>query len=285
MAIRVSLVEAYSIVVLQSARVSHDRKSIALRTFSSPGPREVLSAALVYRPHSRVGQLTTTGVLADVEGTRCPEAPPLATRTLIVLGAGAHATVVASTAQALGHEVLAFYDDDESLWGQHVLGAPVAGPTAASICSPADGAVIAIGDNAARKRVAERLDLDWITLVHPFTWVAPDVRIDRGSVVLAGSVVQAGALIGRHVIVNTRSGVDHDTESGDFSHVASAQMAGGASAGEGVLLGLNSAVMPGVHVGPWAVVGAGALVRNDVPPHTTVVGVPAREIAVRSLSR
>lgn len=51
--------------------------------------------------------------------------------------------------------------------------------------------------------------------------------------------------------------------------------------GDGAWLAANVTVLPGVSIGAGAVVGAGSVVSRDVPPHTLVVGVPAR--VVRSL--
>lgn len=47
---------------------------------------------------------------------------------------------------------------------------------------------------------------------------------------------------------------------------------------EGCSLGARSVVLPGVTVGPWAMVAAGAVVTRDVPPYALVAGVPARRI-------
>lgn len=52
---------------------------------------------------------------------------------------------------------------------------------------------------------------------------------------------------------------------------------------DGAWLGSRCIVLPGVTVGEGAIVGAGAVVTKDVPPHTLVAGVPA--LFVRELPR
>ena len=44
---------------------------------------------------------------------------------------------------------------------------------------------------------------------------------------------------------------------------------------EGAMIGAGAVVLPGVEVGEGARVAANSLVDEDVPPHTTVAGVPA----------
>ncbi len=46
--------------------------------------------------------------------------------------------------------------------------------------------------------------------------------------------------------------------------------------GRHVWIGSNATVLPGVTIGDWAVVAAGAVVTKDVPPYTVVGGVPAK---------
>lgn len=48
--------------------------------------------------------------------------------------------------------------------------------------------------------------------------------------------------------------------------------------GDYVWLGANSVVLPGVTIGSYSVVAAGAVVHRDVPPYSVVAGVPAKVI-------
>lgn len=48
----------------------------------------------------------------------------------------------------------------------------------------------------------------------------------------------------------------------------------------GASIGANATLLPGVVVGEYAMVGAGAVVTKDVPPYAVVVGNPAKIIRV-----
>ena len=47
---------------------------------------------------------------------------------------------------------------------------------------------------------------------------------------------------------------------------------------EGASIGAGAVVLPGVTIGRWAMVGAGAVVTRDVPDHALVTGNPARVV-------
>ncbi|MGL4309594.1 MAG: acyltransferase [Paracoccaceae bacterium] len=51
--------------------------------------------------------------------------------------------------------------------------------------------------------------------------------------------------------------------------------------GNDVWLGYGAIVLPGVKIGDRAIIGAGALVRKDVPPNGIAVGNPARVVGTR----
>lgn len=48
--------------------------------------------------------------------------------------------------------------------------------------------------------------------------------------------------------------------------------------GKGVMIGMESMVMPGVNIGNGAIIGAGSLVSKDIPAWTIATGCPARVV-------
>lgn len=57
-----------------------------------------------------------------------------------------------------------------------------------------------------------------------------------------------------------------------------AHLAGNVTVGEGTHIGVGVSVIPGCKIGEWSVIGAGAVVVEDIPPRVVAVGVPARPV-------
>jgi acetyltransferase EpsM len=56
------------------------------------------------------------------------------------------------------------------------------------------------------------------------------------------------------------------------------RLAGRAKIEQGAFIGIGATVLPRITIGYESVIGAGAVVIDDIPPMTTAVGVPARPI-------
>ncbi len=206
---------------------------------------------------------------------------------VVVYGAGGQARVLLELMDRAGIcPIAGIVDDNVELHGTKVEGVHVLGPIErlASLARVhrIHRAVIAVGDNIARKRFAEHarsIGLRFPVLIHPNAVVSPTATLGDGTVVLAGAVVGAHARIGELCIINTRAAVDHDCELGDFVHVGpGAIITGNVTVGNGTMIGAGSTIIPGLIVGDDSIIGAGATVIRDVPSNSTVVGCPARPI-------
>lgn len=202
---------------------------------------------------------------------------PAPTLPLLIVGTGGHARECLEAALAGGRAVAGLLDQDQSRWGQSILGVPVLATD--PVTHDPDGVewIVAIGDNAARARISAALaGRTFATLIHPFSWVSPSAQVAPGCMIFAGCVIQTGVDLGRHCIINTGATVSHDCRIGDFSHVAvGAHLAGNVTLGTHVLFGAGAVARPGATVGDGATVGAGAVVVRHVEAGATVVGAPA----------
>lgn len=104
--------------------------------------------------------------------------------------------------------------------------------------------------------------------IHPAAKIAPGVFIDHGMGVVIGetAVVGTGTVIYQNCTLGgtgKQTGKRHPT------------------VGEHCVISAGAKVLGDITVGDYAKVGAGAVVLKDVPPHATVVGVPARVVRIR----
>lgn len=202
---------------------------------------------------------------------------------LAVLGSGGHAKVVIEAALARAPErQIILLDDSPAALGKHIFGIGVSG-TRDDLDSLRDVAVaLGIGDNRARFEL-----LRWLgergkrleTLVHPSAVVAPSVDLGAGAFVGAGAVIIGEARIGAGAIINTCASVDHDCAIAEAAHIApGVRLCGNVEVGERTLLGVGTAVRPGIKIAADVVAGAGSVIVRDIRGPGTYVGNPARRL-------
>jgi sugar O-acyltransferase (sialic acid O-acetyltransferase NeuD family) len=202
----------------------------------------------------------------------------LGTEKVIMIGGGGHAMSCLDAADPRRLEFVGYVspDPDERLPLKYLGDDDALEELRADVAF----AFVALGDNALRCRVSDRvtrLGFELATLVADTARVSPYASVRPGAAVLHGALIGPRSEVGTGAVINTGASIDHDCVVEEFAHIApGAHLAGGVRIGTGAFAGVGASVVPDVHVGPWAVVGAGAVVINHVPPRETVVGAPAR---------
>ena len=159
-----------------------------------------------------------------------------------------------------------------------------------------------IGPNAQVRdsRIGPRTTV-WASVVEEST-VAEDVEIGPFAHLRPGAQVGARCRIGNFAeIKNSRLG--EGTQQHHFSYLGDAEIGENVNVGagsvtanfdgrekhrtvirDGASLGVDTMMVAPVTIGEGATTGAGSVVTRDVPPGTTVIGIPARPIDARDRS-
>ncbi len=200
---------------------------------------------------------------------------------LLIVGAGGHAGVVIEVFRAMGgFEIVGLV---AQAGPPRLLGVPWLGDESRLEALRREGveaAFVAVGDNAARARLAALLGgFALPAAVHPAALVSPSALVGEGAALMARAVLGTQARLGRLAILNTGAIAEHDVVLEEACHAAPGSvLCGQARLGERALLGAGASVRPGVRVGIDAVVGTGAAVIEDVADGARVGGVPARPL-------
>lgn len=207
------------------------------------------------------------------------------TQPLLIVGAGGYGAVVRDCVDRDRFDLIGFLDDrppDRIDIGPDLWLGRIDDLGAIARDRPSLSAVIAIGDNMTRSRVAQRMEqiapkLLWATVVHPSAIISPYAEVGAGTVVIAGAVVNCGTRIGRHVLINTGSMIDHDNIFGDFASTGPAASTGGnVNVGDFSHVGIGASVRHGIRIGRNCVIGGKAYVERDVEDDVVSFGIPAR---------
>jgi len=119
----------------------------------------------------------------------------------ILYGSGGHARVIKDLIEFQGDCVVAQYDSENPYQSDLFPNALM---------------IIAVGNNEARKRISQEVSHNFGILVHPKSYVAKNVLLGEGTVILANAVLQANSKVGSHVIINANVVIDHDAVVSDF---------------------------------------------------------------------
>lgn len=203
-------------------------------------------------------------------------------KRLIIIGAGGLGKELYSlliTQPHLDCEVSGFLDDNLNALKDWPFPHRVLGSIQDYRPKPNEVFLTAIGSSKVRLHLCRTFKdrgANFITYIHPDTTIGHSVQLDPGCIIYPGVRLTAFITIGAYTLLTLNATVGHNAAMGEGCTLSGhSEVNGGCSLGEGVLLGSHATVLPLVKIGDYAVVGAGSVAVKDVPPHTTVMGVPA----------
>ncbi len=212
------------------------------------------------------------------------------TKKLIILGTGGNCIDILDTIwdinTAQGHELyecIGFLDDNEQSWGKDFYGVKVLGPliTASQYrdCLFVNG--IGSASNFWKKRdIIAKTGISpdqFETIIHPTASVSRISKLGYGVVVFQNVTITSNVRIGNHVVILPNSVVSHDSVVDDYTCIAGAVcISGGVQIDYACYLGTNSSIRSNVHLERHCLVGMGAVVLENMPENSVIVGNPAR---------
>ncbi|MDD2262079.1 MAG: hypothetical protein PHW20_07430 [Clostridia bacterium] len=211
---------------------------------------------------------------------------------VIIIGGLGNGTVIA---QAIEHSringgcnlrVAGFMSDREAI-GSSIEGFPVMGKTNATTIQDLTNkgykfiyTVLRIDGQIERVNLFGDLGLrddNLVSFIHPSAYVAPDVICDPGVIIMPMVMISSHAHLNRGCIVMVGSSIGHNTELGEFTHVAAQAVVGAyIKTGTGVHIGLNSTIRENLVIGDYATLGMGSVLTKNIGASEIWVGNPAR---------
>ena len=205
-----------------------------------------------------------------------------------IYGTGGHATVVFDviTGNDSDYEVVGFIDDNPKKMGSMLLGRHIYGKGRLEALSGRLGSLdknifIAIGNNIVRQNIAENLrGYNFPVFLHKTSVISSKTIFGEGSIVMPLSIIEIGATIGTHCIINNSALVGHGACIGNYCHISGKVIMGGnVTIGDSTLVGLGACITPGVTIGKQCKILACSVITENVEDDSVMAGYPARNIS------
>lgn len=201
------------------------------------------------------------------------------TAPVIVLGGGGHASVLVDILRQQGREILAVVSPDDLSARKVFEGIQHLKKDEDVLLYGVEdvrlvNGIGALPGNQVRNKVGKYfsdLGYQFETVVSSCAFISPYAQLGEGVQVLHGAIVQAGATIGPHSIINSKALVEHDCQIGRDNHIAPGTvLCGQVVTRQQVYIGAGATVIQNLTIGKYSTVGAGATVVRDIAEYCIV---------------
>ena len=115
--------------------------------------------------------------------------------------------------------------------------------------------------------------------VHPISYIAPNVKLSPGCVILPNVSISSGTKFGKCCRVMVGATIGHNSKLGAHSFFAANCCTGAyLEIGEGVTLSLSSSIREFIKIGNYSTIGMGAVVLKNVGENEIWIGNPAKKL-------
>jgi len=211
----------------------------------------------------------------------------MAKKKIILIGGGGHCKVVISILKKLDtFEIVSIVDNYKSesfISGIKIIGTD--DDLKDIYKSGVHNALITVGsvkDNTKRYKLfnmVKEIGFKFPVIISHKAVVDESVKIEEGSVIMPGGIINIDSSIGKNCIINTSAIIEHDCAIGDHCHIApGVHISGAVNIGKLSFIGIGAIIIQGIKIGKNVIIGAGSVVIKDIPDNVIAVGNPAKII-------
>jgi acetyltransferase EpsM len=115
------------------------------------------------------------------------------------------------------------------------------------------------------------------TFVHPLSYIAPNVKLGFGTVVMPNVSISSGTVFGNGCLIMVGATIGHDNKIGKYCHFAAQSCVGAyMNISDGVHIGLNATTRENITIGKNATLGMGSVLTKNIGENEIWVGNPAK---------
>ena len=194
---------------------------------------------------------------------------------IIIVGASGHAAEIDDYIayenkryQLNRFRVVGFLDKSPENYARYKFSAPLIGDVKDHEIRKDCKYIMGIANIARRKPIVEILldkGADFITYIHPDTYISESATIGKGVVIAPNANVGPNVTIDDYTIINSRCSIGHDTKIGKYNFITpNVCFSGFTEVGDENLFGINSATIPSIKIGNRNKIAAGMTLNKNV---------------------
>jgi len=206
-------------------------------------------------------------------------------KKIVIAGSGGFAKEVLTIIQDLGRieDFEGFIEPDNFIEkakkNAKIMGFPVL--KYSQISANSHEIYIGVGNSDIREKIYSYFgeNYNFPTLIHPTAQISPWVKIGKGAIICAGSILTCDIKIGIFCQLNLNTTIGHDCVIGNyFTTAPNSNISGDCTFKEHVYFGTSSAVKQGIKICNRVTIGMGAIVTKNITEKGIYIGNPAKPL-------